>query len=209
MKQVLSVCLSAAILGGCVSVLPEPSVPGALYRLPQAASLSAASQAELLASVTVFEPEGSALLLGRSIVFEDDLGALSVLADAQWSDPAALLLQSFLVDRLTLLKAADGAIVVSDQSGAVTDVEFKWRVKDFVILEDEARFAVQVTLLGARTRQIAGQFDISETVSYAGTAETDGVRALQQAAMIVIDQISADLPKHLDQSALEAVSRRR
>ena len=60
------------ILAGCVSVLPEPVVPDGLYRLTSATNQIAASEpVSLPASLAVFEPSGSDLLLGRSLVFEE------------------------------------------------------------------------------------------------------------------------------------------
>lgn len=210
MKRILFTGLSALALGACVSVLPQQIVPEGLYRLTSTSTLPESGQDLMLpVSVTVFEPEGSSLLLSRNIVYESKQGALSVLPNAQWSDPVGRLLQTLLLDRLAALKQGEDTRVVSDRTGALTLVDLKWQVTDFVIQEGEARVSVRVTLLGARSRRIVGQFDVSEAVSFTGKPQEAGIPALQTAAAKAVDKIALTLPDRLDQTALEAVSRRR
>jgi len=209
MKKTASFGLSALLLAGCVSVLPEPVVPDALFRFQADKAALNNTPISLPVGVTIYEPEGSALLLGRSVVFENANGELKVIGNAQWSDPASRLFQSLLINRLSDRNNGAEGQFVTDRSGARTPVELKWRVRDFVIHEGEARCSVRVTLLGARNRVIVSQFDLSETVVFKGKNNIAGVQALNQCAGQVVDQVVTTLPSKLDQAALEAVSRRR
>ncbi len=209
MKTITSLGLGVLLLAGCVSVLPEQVVPDALYRLNSPVETSSLTPVSLPYSVTVFEPEGSSLLLGRSVVFEDDRGALSVISFAQWSDPASRQLQSLLIDRLSVRKAGDNGLIIGDKLGAFTETDLKWRVTDFVVRDKEAHVSMQVALLTARSRRVLAQFEVNEVVPFTGKDKDAGILALKQASIAAMNTIASSLPTEVDQSELKAVSRRR
>ncbi|MEM8617281.1 MAG: ABC-type transport auxiliary lipoprotein family protein [Pseudomonadota bacterium] len=79
---------------GCVSVLPEPESPGALYRISATAAYPAAQ------SVTVSEPSAPRVMAGQALVVEDAGGALRLLRGYEWSGRFTRLMQLALVDSL-------------------------------------------------------------------------------------------------------------
>ena len=191
------------LTSACVSVLPEPVVPEALYRLDAATPQRDAQTVEIPKSLTVYQPEGSSLLLGKDIIFQTDTGGLSVLRKAKWSDTVSSLLQAKLLERLS---TTDGESAVSDATAARTDAELRWRVRDFVITDDEAIAAFQITVMTARKRQIVDQFDVRIAEPYSGASSEAGVEALMQAAASAMDEIAARLPESLTQIESNAES---
>lgn len=209
MKPLLSLGLGTLLVSGCVSVLPEPVVPEALYRLQDTMHYTQGQPISLPVNITVFEPDGSSLLLSRDIVFEGDNGRLSVVRDAQWSDPASHLLQALLLDRLSVRAENSPGLALSERTTAVNPVEMRWQVRDFMVREDEAVASFRVTLLSGRTRQVLGQFEIRNAVPYTGEPQDAGVLALIDASRGAIDRLAVALPQNMDQSALTAASSNR
>ena len=200
MKHVLGLTLLSLAVAGCVSVLPEPVVPKGLYRLSSANSSHGTGEiAPLAQSITIFEPGGSDLLLGKAIVFEDEDGSLSLIAEAKWSDTLSRQLQATLIEALSGVSgdADQAGYALSDRFGATAPFELQWEVRDLVIQEDEA----VVVLNGLVSEFSTGTFKpVSATVrkSYVGSAESAGVAALIDASREAINelgkQVSAAIP---------------
>ncbi len=209
MKKTLSLGLGILALAGCVSVLPEPVVPDALYRLNASAYEPSGEPVKLDYSVTVFEPEGSNLLLGKGIVYESNSGGLSLYKSVQWSDSSSIQLQSLLLDRLAHRTPDSDGMALSDRSAAFTPVEVRWQMRDFVVRDDEAVVSARVTIMTGRKRDVLAQFDVTEVQSYSGKPKEDGVLALIDASHQLVDEIALRLPPIINQSELIAESSRR
>lgn len=179
-------------VSGCVSVLPEPVVPEGLYRLYEAPDQSV-TRINLPKNLLVREPEGSGLLLGKSIVTEDSSGALALMRSAQWSDPASRMLEALLIDKLTLASSgADGRVITGEDS-ILADYHLSWRVRDFVLADDEARIAFQVTLTDVRRRTVLRQFNIIEREALNGASSQEAVGSLIDVARRAIDRTVAEV----------------
>ena len=209
MKRLALIGLAPFLLGACVTVLPEQVTPEGLYRLRPAPEDAGATPVNLPVNITVYEPEGSTLLLGSSIIFETGDGALSLMKQSQWSDTSSGQLQSLMLERLALTTPDSAGIALSDQSGALTPAELRWQVKDFVVRDGVAIASFRVTVMAARRRQILGQFDVTKEVGYTGKANIEGVQALIKASRGAVDQIALKLPEVMSQIELIAESKRR
>lgn len=209
MKPLITLGLGTLLLSGCVSVLPEPVVPEALYRLRDSAGGAQGQPVSLPVNITVYEPDGSSLLLSRDIVFEEADGALSVVRDAQWSDPASRLLQALLLDRLFIQTPDSQGLALSDATGVLSPVDMRWQARDYMVRENEAVVAFRVTLLSGRTRKVLSQFEVRNSVPYIGKPNEEGVLALIEASRGAVDRLAMALPQNIDQSALTAASSKR
>ena len=186
--------LLAFSLAGCVSVLPEPVVPDALYRFTSTSQPMGGAAVSLPANIIVFEPEGSSLLLGRSIAFESEDGALSLLSEAEWSESASRLLQSALLDRLSIVAPDSAGVAVDERLTLSAAYELHWTVRDLIIGEENAVMTARVEVLDGGTGRIVGQTFVTRSETYTGRPDREGTRALIRAARGVVDDIAFQLP---------------
>ena len=68
-KSISVLSMGTLLLAGCVSVLPEPEAPDALYRIEGSRMVANLSQ-----NVVVREPDAPRLSSGQSMVSEDSAG---------------------------------------------------------------------------------------------------------------------------------------
>ena len=198
--------IASLALSGCVSVLPEPRVPEGLYRLSSGAGEFAETDPVMLpASITVFEPAGAEILLGRSIVYEEPDGSLKLLSSAQWSDSSSRQLQSALLDRLTMNRPDDGAAALSDRLGAIADFELQWEIRDFVIRDSEAVISIRGLVSHFRSGKIR-PFDLALSEPYTGDPASAGVKALIKGSRDAVNQIALQLPALMDSATPSAES---
>ncbi len=108
----VALAFATLALGGCVSVLPTPTIPSALISLP--AERANAPADPLQADVAVYLPESSRAFAGSDIAVRDNQ-ELIYLSDVRWSDIAPALLQGALVNSLT--KASGPGKAVPGQLG--------------------------------------------------------------------------------------------
>lgn len=209
MIRIAALGMGAMMLAGCVSVLPEPVVPDSLYRLRSSELLTDGAPVRLPVSVVVFEPEGSSLLMGKGIVFEDESGTLSVMRKSQWSDYASRLLQNALMDRLSVRDPDSKGVALDERAGAFAPVELRWQVRDYFVRDSDAIVSLRVTVMTSRSREILGQYDVVKTEAFTGKPETEGVEALVRASRSAVDTVATDLPPYLDQIELMAESSKR
>ena len=162
-----------AALGGCLSVLPEPNKPGALYRVGTVETL-----APLDAHVVIREPEAPRLFAGRDMVVEGADGGLKLVAGVQWAGRFTRLVQVALIDAL----AGGDGMALDASSGAPGAYELSWRVADITIAGKRARCVLDLTLLDGRSRQPVATAKVSGEGSLAGQQPGDRARALSSAS---------------------------
>ncbi|MEO1642519.1 MAG: ABC-type transport auxiliary lipoprotein family protein [Pseudomonadota bacterium] len=135
-------------LSACVSVLPEPEAPDALYRM------SASRQAApLSATVLIREPEAPQIMSGRAMVREDESGAIRLIPNNEWAGRATRLFQLALVDSFS---SGTGAAVLPE-SGVAADYEFAIRITTLGFVGDEAACEASGSLISAKTRTLVSQ----------------------------------------------------
>lgn len=153
----LPLLLSGLALSACVSVLPDPPKPDAVFALDTLATRSGPALGTIVA---VRRPDGPRLLTGANIVVRQTNGGQSVLGEAQWSDSLDTLLQYALIDALNL-KTVDDGLAVAPRSGARADALVQWRIQDFVIEEEAARADAVLTVLDGADRTPRGATRLS------------------------------------------------
>lgn len=183
MKRSICLSISALVLAGCVSVLPEKEAPDALYRFGPMSSLH-----QISSSILVREPEASRLFAGRAIAAEDDEGGLRLVRGVEWTDTATRMMQSALLDTLG---GTGSGVAVGTVTGAPTDYELSWRISDFTLHGDTARCRLEATLLDGNSRKVIAQDTISTTAVALSKRNPDRAKALTDAGRACISDIGA------------------
>lgn len=173
MLRFLIICLAAAVLAGCTSVLPSRPSADALYRLGPLEPAYAAP-----ASITIREPEASRLFSGRFMATEDETGALRLIRSVQWTDRTTSLMQEAVLD---LLSGQGGNVAVGIQGGAPTELELAWRISDMTIRGQTARCRIEANLLRGPQREPFSQRTISVTAQASGGSDAARALALVEA----------------------------
>lgn len=176
-----SLCLGAVIaLGGCVSVLPEPEVPDALYRISATGTPTVISQ-----TVMVREPDAPQIMSGRAMVREDGSGAIRLVPGIEWAGRSTRLMQLALVDSFG---GGDGGVVLPE-SGIKADYELSIRFTTLGFQGEAAICQGAASLIDVRTRQIVAQDRID--VSQAGPQT--GATALKAASEACVTEFATFL----------------
>lgn len=176
-----------AALGGCLSVLPEPDAPGALYRI---GPVEASSQ--LAAHVVIREPDAPRLFAGRDMVVEGADGGLRLVAGAEWAGRYTRLVQIALVDALS---GGEG-MALEASSGAPGDYELAWRVSEIAVSGNMARCALDLTLLDGRTRAPVAAAKVSGEGSLSGNGPGERAQALSAASRACVAEAAAFVAEH-------------
>jgi cholesterol transport system auxiliary component len=149
--------MGALTLSACVSVLPEPATPDALYRIQ-----AQADGPVLSSGLTIREPEAPRVFSGAAMVSEDASGALRLVPGVEWAGPATRQFQLALVDSF----AQTGESAVLPESGVVTRYELSSRFKTFGFVDGDAVCDISLTLIetASRARVKSGAVRLSEPV---------------------------------------------
>lgn len=164
------------MLGGCISIFPEPPPPRIFVLEPGEVARSAAPRID--AVIAVAQPTGERAILGSSLIWREG-DELSYVAQTQWSTRAEAALQSILIETLAL----QGGFRAATRAGeGRADYEIRWDVLDFQISDMQARFAADVRILQAPGRRILAQRIISAEAPVSDRSASVAARALAQAA---------------------------
>lgn len=169
---------SLTLLGGCISLLPEPPPPPAMYVL-EAQDVQPLQGAPIEAVIAVSEPAGERAILGADLIWRTG-DSIAYVDQTQWSARAAEALQQTLVETL----ARQGRFRSAVRSGeAQADYQIRWDVLDFEVREDTmtARFVADVRLV-ARGRQIVASRIISAEAPVSSRSSAVAANALARAA---------------------------
>ena len=98
---IASACLATA----CVSVLPEPEAPEALYRVEAVTEYSGLSQ-----DLIVREPEAPRLISGQNMISEGGDGGLRVVRGVEWSGPSTRQIQLAMVNSFKIGEAGNAVL---------------------------------------------------------------------------------------------------
>lgn len=168
------------LLGGCISLLPEPPPPPRVYVLEAAADVAPLPPPRLDAVLGVAPPTGERSILNVDLVWRTR-DELAFVSQSQWSNRADLALQALLVDTL---QRQGGFMAITRTGEARGNYEIRWEVLDFEVLEESmsARFAANVTLLAAPGRRVVAQQLIETSAPVADRSSSAAARALASAA---------------------------
>ncbi|WP_395645655.1 ABC-type transport auxiliary lipoprotein family protein [Terricaulis sp.] len=169
---------AAALLGGCVSLLPKPPPPPTLFVM-EAGAVERAQGDPIDAVITVAAPGGERAILGADLIWRQG-DTLAYVDRAQWSARAQDGLQAMVVETLERQGRFRAAAKAGDAAG---EYEIRWDVLDFEVLEDRmvARFVADVRLMAPGRRIIASEMVTAEAPVSSRSA-TVASQALARAA---------------------------
>jgi ABC-type uncharacterized transport system auxiliary subunit len=153
MKTLIAAAASAC-LAGCVSLLPAPAPPSAIYTL-RAANIEAIAGAPKPVVVAVGQPSAPRSVGGADIVWRQG-AQIAFMEGAAWDGAAPDLLQDLLID---VIDRRNGVrAVVRGGAGVRADAEVRWSILSFEVLENGARLeaAIETTaqLIDLRSRAV-------------------------------------------------------
>jgi ABC-type uncharacterized transport system auxiliary subunit len=190
------------LLGGCVSLLPEPPPPPRTYVL-EAQNVEPLDGAPFDAVIGVSAPNGERSLLGADLIWRTG-DTIAYVGESAWSNRAADALQQILAETIT----RQGRFRAATRSGeARADYELRWEVLDFEVREETmtARFAADVRLVAQGRRIIASEI-ITAEAPVSDRSSSIAAQALARAARegsARIGMFAADAAAEADASAAE------
>lgn len=176
MKQSLVPALGASLfaLVGCVSVLPEPEAPEALYAIEASTAYDGLS-----ADLIIREPEAPRLVGGQGIVSEGGDGGLRLVRGVEWSGSATRQIQLAMVDSF---KAGDAGNALLPEYGVLAGYELASQVKRLRLEGDVAVCEMAVSLIESEDRQLVQLTEVSNQEQAVSGSARDRALALRRAA---------------------------
>lgn len=196
MSRLILSMSTVLVLGACVSFLPEPEAPTALYRL---GPVNEVSGLQLDQNVLIRQPEAARVLSGVEIAARDEDGAIRVVNGVEWADRAPKLFQHNMLDVLN----GDGqGHALLPESGAKAEYQLSWRLAEFSLAGRTAVAQVEFILIDGKTRIPLAQETVTiETVAERGSdsaraeAMADaGRRAVEAGARFLVNELN-DTPQ--------------
>lgn len=175
--------LASLALAGCISVLPEQSVPNALYRLGPITPNDGLDR-----NVVVREPTSVRVFGGQGMVAEGGDGGLRLIESVEWAGRLTSLMQRGLVDALS---GSGEGVAVSELSGVPGALEVSWHIADMTIIGSSAVCDLDVTVLDGRTREPLATGVVRETVPVNGDRAADRARALSSVGAACLETAAA------------------
>jgi ABC-type uncharacterized transport system auxiliary subunit len=152
--RVLIAIAASACLAGCVSLLPSPAPPAAIYTL-RSGAIEAMAGAPKPVVVAVGHPEAPRSVGGADIVWRQG-ATIAFMEGAAWDGAAPDLLQALLIDVMD--RRGGVRAVVRGGAGVRADAEVRWSVMSFEVTESEGRIEAAIEtaaqLIDLRTRTV-------------------------------------------------------
>lgn len=165
-----SVCLATA----CVSVLPEPEAPEALYRVEAVNELSGLSQ-----DLIVREPEAPRLISGQNMISEGADGGLRVVRGVEWSGPSTRQIQLAIVNSFEIGEAGNAVL---PELGVLAEFELASQLKVLRLRGDTGMCEMAVSLISSRDRSLLARTQITARQEARSGSARDRALALKDAA---------------------------
>jgi len=178
MMRALSL-LPLLMLGGCITLLPEPPPPPAVFAL-EARDVVESTNPPVDAVVGIAIPTGERAILGSDLIWRTG-DQLAYVSQTQWSGRADSALQSMLAE--TLIR--QGRFRSATRSGeARAEFEIRWEVLDFEVDEAsmEAKFVAEVRLVQSPGRRIVASTIVNSSAPVSDRSATHAANALARAA---------------------------
>lgn len=188
--SLISLILSGLTLSACISVLPEPTAPDALYRIDAVQNYTG-----LTKNVTVREPEAPRLIAGQGMVSEAGEGALRLIPGVEWSGSATRQLQLAMIDSF---EVGDGGHALLPELGVIAPVELASQLKVFNLRGETAVCEMTVSVVKTGKRDLLARTEISARAS----AESGSGRA----RAIALRAVGADCAAQAANFAIETLS---
>ncbi|NQY39704.1 MAG: membrane integrity-associated transporter subunit PqiC [Henriciella sp.] len=165
-----SVCLATA----CVSVLPEPEAPEALYRV-EAETLYSGLQEDLI----VREPEAPRLISGQNMISEGLDGGLRLVRGVEWSGPSTRQIQLAMVNSFEIGEAGHAVL---PELGVLAPFELASQLKVLRLRGDSGTCEMTVSLISTRDRSLVARTEITARQEAESGSARDRAGALRAAA---------------------------
>lgn len=178
----LPVLAMSVALGGCVSVLPQPKAPEALYRLQAAQDFSGLSQ-----NIIVREPEAPRLLAGQGMVSEAVDGALRLIPGVEWAGSATRQMQLAMIDSF---EVGGGGYAVLPELGVIAPFELASQLKVFNLQGETAVCEMSVSVVTTGNRQLLARTEIRARETALSNTARDRAQALRQAGSACAAQVA-------------------
>ncbi|MEL7039945.1 MAG: ABC-type transport auxiliary lipoprotein family protein [Pseudomonadota bacterium] len=175
--------LFVAALAGCVSVLPEPEAPDALYSINAEQRFTTLSH-----NLVIREPEAARLIAGQALVSEGADGGLRMIPGVEWSGPATRQIQMAMIDSFD---PGASASAFAPELGVLTDYELASRLSALHLREETAICQMVVNVISSRDRTLMARTEVMASAEASSRAARDRALALQQAASDCAAQASA------------------
>lgn len=172
-----------AALAGCVSVLPAPEAPDALYQIDPVAV-----RQSLPTGLLVRLPEAPQIVSGQALASEDAAGAIRLIPKVEWSEGATRLLQMALVESFGF--DGKGTAVMSD-SGLLADYELVTRLRVFNLRGAQAVCAADIMIAQVRTAQVLDRTSVEISRPVDSPRAVDRALAMKASAEACVSEISA------------------
>ncbi|MEM9571695.1 MAG: ABC-type transport auxiliary lipoprotein family protein [Pseudomonadota bacterium] len=173
-KTLFSIALLTTALTACVSVLPEPEVPDALYKVD-----ASAAHPGLTENIIVREPEAARLIAGQGMVSARDDGGLRLISGAEWAGPATRQIQFAMIDSFG--PGADGH-ALAPELGAVAQYELASRIADLKLEGTRATCRMMVSVIRTTDRNLLARTEVSADSTARSRSSVDRAIALRSAA---------------------------
>lgn len=195
-----SLLLLPALLGGCITLLPDPPPPPRVFAL-DLADVERVNAARIDATIGVANPDGERAILGSDLIWRTGQ-EVAYVANTQWSGRADDLLQSALIETMS----RQGRFAGVTRSGeARTQFDVRWEVRDFEVdgAAMQARFSADVRIMASPGRRLIAQETITASAPVSDRSASVAAEALARAAsegsarigMFAADAAAAELER--------------
>lgn len=167
---IASACLATA----CVSVLPEPEAPEALYRVEAVTEYSGLSQ-----DLIVREPEAPRLISGQNMISEGGDGGLRVVRGVEWSGPSTRQIQLAMVNSFKIGEAGNAVL---PELGVLAQFELASQLKILRLRGETGICEMTVSLISTRDRSLIARTEITAQEDANSGSARDRAGALKTAA---------------------------
>lgn len=181
-KVPFAIAASVALVG-CVSVLPQPEAPDALYRLEATQDYSGLAQ-----NLIVREPEAPRLLAGQGIVSESSDGALRLIPGVEWAGSATRQMQLAMIDSF---EVGQGGFAVLPELGVIAPFELASQLKIFNLQGETAVCKMSVSLVTTGKRALLARTEIRARETALSNSARDRAQALRRAGSDCAAQVAA------------------
>jgi len=172
--KTVSISLAACVLSACVSVLPEPKAPDALYSVDASVTHSG-----LLHNITIREPEAPRLIAGQGMVSERADGGLRLISGAEWSGPVTRQIQFAMIESFAAGEVGDA---VAPELGVFTDYELASRLSRLQMRDERAVCEMTVSVIASADRSLLARTLISADAMASNGSSVSRAQALKSVA---------------------------
>lgn len=174
-----SLLLPLVLLGGCITLLPDPPPPPRVFAL-EAGEVARGEGAPIDAAIGVANPDGERAIMGADLIWRTGQ-EVAFVGGTQWSGRADDLLQAMVIETMTAQARFAG---VTRSGEARTQFDVRWEVLDFEIdgAAMQARFRANVRVMASPGRRLIAQEVVSAEAPVSERSASVAANALARAA---------------------------